>query len=283
GAAAHGDRSRALMHLPPEERLRDVQKLDDPRLPALVVLAKSDPQTGPAVGIRCVSLVGDRRPVQDVAADPGHRVLGHLPIRKPGLASALPFADEEREDVELARGARAPLAVDGLRRIGHGRHLLRSRVAGDNERSHDEPRHDPAIVRTKHALTSPHLRTARCFIAHAYASSNMPNSLRTASPNSKDWRSAVMTAPTYVDPLTSRSPFDIDATTAWTLRTAWRPFAVTWKNRLARPPRSAVGSPIHEDTRPLSSRRCNVTYTAPNDTARPVRVLISSRIVIPYA
>ena len=82
------------------------------------VLAEGDPQKGSAVGIGSVPLVGDRRPVQDVAADPGNRVLGHLPIRKPGPAPAVPFADEEREDVELARGARAPLAIDGLRRIG---------------------------------------------------------------------------------------------------------------------------------------------------------------------
>jgi hypothetical protein len=140
------------MHLPPQERLGDVQKLDDPRLLALVVLAEGDPHKGSAVGIGSVSLVGDRRPVQDVAADPGNRVLGHRPIRKPGPAAAFPFADEEREDVELTRGARAPLAMDGLRRIGHGRHLLRAHSAGE-ERSHDEPRQHRAIAETKHTFS----------------------------------------------------------------------------------------------------------------------------------
>ena len=119
----------------------------------LVVLAEADPQTRRAVGIGSVHFVGDRRPGQDVAADPGYGVLGHLPIRKPGPARALPFADEEREDVELARSARAPLAIDGLRRIGHGWHLLSARVAGDEERSHDESRPDRAITESKHAFS----------------------------------------------------------------------------------------------------------------------------------
>ena len=100
---------------------------------ALVVLAEGDPQRGSPVGIGSVHLVGDRRPVQDVAADPGHRILGHLAIREPGPAPTVPFADEEGEDVELARGARALLAIDGLRRVGHRCHLLRVRAAGHDE------------------------------------------------------------------------------------------------------------------------------------------------------
>ena len=50
-----------------------------------------------------------------------------------------------------------------------------------------------------------------------------------------------------------------------------------------RPPRCAVGSPIHDRTSRFCSSRSSVVYTALIDSCRPARVSISRRTVAPYA
>jgi hypothetical protein len=57
--------------------------------------------------------------------------------------------------------------------------------------------------------------------------------------------------------------------------------AVGRKYVLARPPRSAVGSPSLADTSPLRSSRSSVMYTLPTDTLRPEVASISSEIGTP--
>jgi hypothetical protein len=59
------------------------------------------------------------------------------------------------------------------------------------------------------------------------------------------------------------------------------PAAVTLTCRRALPPRSPVDAPIHDTSKPFSSRRRSVTYTAAGATSRPVRRAISSTIGTP--
>src|SRR5262252_8022158 len=66
-------------------------------------------------------------------------------------------------------------------------------------------------------------------------------------------------------------------------RTSRTPLAVIWKYRFARPPRSGVGSPIVDVTKPLRSSRSSAAYTLPSATSRPVRSSISCEIGTPYA
>src|SRR5690242_20711063 len=66
-------------------------------------------------------------------------------------------------------------------------------------------------------------------------------------------------------------------------RTSFNPRPVTWKYFFARPPRSGVGSPSSDVTKPLSSSRSSAAYTLPTATSRPVRCSSSSHIGTPYA
>ena len=59
------------------------------------------------------------------------------------------------------------------------------------------------------------------------------------------------------------------------------PLAVTWKYLLALPPRSAVGSPSAEDTRPFCSSRSKAKYTLPSATSRPLAFSIVTRMEEP--
>src|SRR6202171_5859494 len=55
------------------------------------------------------------------------------------------------------------------------------------------------------------------------------------------------------------------------------------KYRLARPPRSGVGLPTSEATRPFSSRRSRAAYTLPINTSRLVLSSMALEIGTPYA
>src|SRR4030081_1808180 len=55
------------------------------------------------------------------------------------------------------------------------------------------------------------------------------------------------------------------------------------KYRLARPPRSGVGLPTSDATRPFSSRRSRAAYTLPISTSRLVLSSMALEIGTPYA
>jgi len=88
--------------------------LDDPCLPAPVVLADTDPEKGPAVGIGSVYLVSDRRAIQDVAADLRNRVLGRPPSGPTAWSFPLPSVagGKERDGRERAGRPRRTTGVN---------------------------------------------------------------------------------------------------------------------------------------------------------------------------
>lgn len=60
-------------------------------------------------------------------------------------------------------------------------------------------------------------------------------------------------------------PAQTDAATRCASRSARPPAAVTLNCRRERPPRTGNGSVVRDETRPLSSSRCSVVYTAPTE------------------
>jgi hypothetical protein len=66
-------------------------------------------------------------------------------------------------------------------------------------------------------------------------------------------------------------------------RIAFIPAGVTRKYRFALPPRSGVGAPTVDATRPLASSRSRPVYTAPSMTVRSPEASISRAIGTPYA
>src|SRR5262245_32135540 len=99
------------IHLPADERVRDVEILDDPRACLGVEVAKADAEIRFAVRRRRVELVRDRHAVQDVAAEPGELELRERAVRHARLAEPFPLADEKGESLQWLGRLRIDLAI----------------------------------------------------------------------------------------------------------------------------------------------------------------------------
>jgi hypothetical protein len=186
---------------------------------------------------------------------------------------------DQREAGRLGEDPRAELDVeDGWRcvAVGEGAQCACETIEGE---SHDEgechgpvPGHSDAGAPIDTTLQIELVQVAIDVVAHVTGKQGAEKRSRDAR------RSAGRRCAHRVLNDAGSSPRHIRSAALRASRSARAPAASSFTYRRALPPRSAMGSPIHDETNPFSSSRRIVMYTAARATLRPVRRSISSTI-----